>query len=149
MIKDMVNPTDWLQINIKFRGKCYKCGKDVKPGQALWSKSTKAVKHLDCHFRNIKLHNTTALTNTNPGEPMPYESKKEYSTPQKKSEQTIEFKCYICGNKSVRSSERDPGIYNDYKDTTQAYICPSCLKRDDAFEAYQESFVQKMSKYLK
>ena len=38
----MTNPIDWLEITIKFRGKCSECGKEITSGQAFWSKSTKA-----------------------------------------------------------------------------------------------------------
>jgi hypothetical protein len=38
--------TDWLQITIKFRGKCCECGKEITSGRAL-SKSIKAVKRIE------------------------------------------------------------------------------------------------------
>jgi hypothetical protein len=49
----LTNPNDWLDITIKFRGKCCECGKEIASGQALWSKSIKAVKHLNCPSRNV------------------------------------------------------------------------------------------------
>ena len=58
----MTNPIDWLEITIKFRGKCCECGKEITSGQAFWSKSTKAVKHIDCPTRNV---NNQAIASTN------------------------------------------------------------------------------------
>lgn len=44
--------TEWLLINLKFTGKCATCGKEITPGQVLWSKSTKSMKHLECSAIN-------------------------------------------------------------------------------------------------
>jgi hypothetical protein len=68
-------------------------------------------------------------------------------------QQTIELKCFICGNKTTLTNENDD-YYTDYNDyykgeSPHAYICQSCLKREDAYEAYQQSFMEKMNKYLK
>lgn len=46
------NASDWIPITLKFRGKCVECGKEITSGLALWSKSTRAIKHLDCSVRN-------------------------------------------------------------------------------------------------
>ena len=147
----MTNPNDWLEITIKFRGKCCECGKEITSGRGLWSKSTKAVKHLDCPSRNV---NNQAIASTNIDEPVTDEPKeKEFSTAQQRKslQQAIELKCFICRNKTtIWSNEfNDSNDYDDYKDKSHhAYICQSCLKREDAFEAYQQAFMQKINKYL-
>lgn len=147
----MTNPNDWLEITIKFRGKCCECGKEITSGQALWSKSTKAVKHLDCPSRNV---NNQAITSTNIDESVTGEpEEKEFTTAQQRKslQQIIELKCFICRNKTtIWSNEYSDSVdYGDYKDKSQhAYICQSCLKKEDVFEAYQQSFMQKINKYL-
>ena len=151
----MTNPNDWLEITIKFRGKCCECDKEITSGQALWSKSTKAVKHLNCPSRNVT--NNKAFASTSLEESATHEpGKKEFATAQQRKsllQQTIELKCFICGNKTKTSSnENDDSVnYVDYyKDKSHhAYICQSCLKREDVYEAYQHSFLQTINKYLK
>ena len=145
------NPTDWLEITIKFRGKCCECGKEITSGQGLWSKSTKAVKHLDCPSRNV---NNQAITSTNIYEFVTGEQEeKEFTAAQQRKslQQIIELRCFICRNKTtIWSNEYSDSVdYGDYKDKSHhAYICQSCLKKEDVFEAYQQSFMQKIDKYL-
>ena len=144
------NTTDWLEITIKFRGKCSECGKEITSGLALWSKSTKAVKHIECSARTVN----QAIAGTNPEEYITHElEKKGFSTARQRKylEHAIELKCFICGNKTMLTNENDDYTdYNDYyKDKSyHAYICQSCLKREDVYEAYQQSFLQKINKYL-
>jgi hypothetical protein len=150
----LTNPNDWLEITIKFRGKCCECGKEIKSGQALWSKSTKAVKHLNCPSRNV---NNKAFASTSLEESATYEpGKKEFATAQQRKsmlQQSIELKCFICGNKTkISNNENDDSVdfVDYYKDKSHhAYICQSCLKREDVYEAYQQSFLQTINKYLK
>jgi hypothetical protein len=145
------NPTDWLEITIKFRGKCCECGKEITSGQGLWSKSTKAVKHLECPSRNV---NNQAITSTNIYEFVTGEQEeKEFTAAQQRKslQQIIELRCFICRNKTtIWSNEYSDSVdYGDYKDKSHhAYICQSCLKKEDVFEAYQQSFMQKIDKYL-
>jgi hypothetical protein len=146
----MTNPTDWLEISIKFRGKCCECDKEITSGQAFWSKSTKAVKHIDCPTRNV---NNQAIASTNVEEFVSHEpEEKEFNSAQQRKylQQTIELKCFICGNKVISRTEYDSVEYHDYKNKSHhAYICQLCLKREDVYEAYQESFMQRINKYLK
>ena len=37
--------TDWILINLKFKGKCVECGKIITSGRGLWSRSAKSIKH--------------------------------------------------------------------------------------------------------
>ncbi len=145
----MTNPTDWLEITIKFRGKCCECDKEITSGQAFWSKSTKAVKHIDCPSRNAN----QGIAGTNLEESASLETKeKEFTNAQQRKslQQTIELKCFICGKKTISRNEYDPVKNHDYKNKSHhAYICQSCLKREDVYEAYQQSFLQTINKYLK
>ena len=64
----LTNPNDWLEITIKFRGKCCECGKEITSGQALWSKSTKAVKQSRKNitsFTTLLFKKYTTQTNSN------------------------------------------------------------------------------------
>jgi hypothetical protein len=48
---------DWVRLLVKYKGMCSTCGKEISSGQhALWSKSSKAIKHIEC--------NTTSQTAT-------------------------------------------------------------------------------------
>jgi hypothetical protein len=40
---------DWIRLLVKYKGTCSACGKEISAGQyALWSKSSKAIKHSEC-----------------------------------------------------------------------------------------------------
>jgi hypothetical protein len=141
----LINPNDWFEITIKFRGKCCECGKEITSGQALWSKSTKAVKHLNCASRNA--NNKAIASMTLEESPTHEPGKKEFATAQQRKslqQQTIELKCFICGNKTKTSSnENDDSVnYVDYyKDKSHhAYICQSCIKRENVYEASSNLF---------
>jgi len=44
--------SDWIQLAVKFKGKCAECGKEIPQGErALWSKGSKAIKHVKCVAR--------------------------------------------------------------------------------------------------
>ena len=151
----LTNPNDWLEITIKFRGKCCECDKEITSGQALWSKSTKAVKHLNCPSRNVDNNKTIASTSLEENATHDPRKKEFATAKQRRSlQQTIELKCFICGNKtkSISNDNNDSVDYIEYyndKSHQHAYICQSCLKREDVYEAYQQSFLQTINKYLK
>jgi hypothetical protein len=46
--KELNVVTDWMDIQITFRTRCYECGKEILPGRAFWSESKKSAKHLRC-----------------------------------------------------------------------------------------------------
>ena len=40
---------DWIRLLVKYKGKCTTCGKEISAGQyALWSKSSKEIRHNEC-----------------------------------------------------------------------------------------------------
>jgi hypothetical protein len=58
----------WIRLLVKYRGKCATCGKDIQPGEyALWSRASKAIKHVSCQ------------------------------TQPQKDAAVLELKCFICG----------------------------------------------------
>jgi hypothetical protein len=145
----MSNLTDWLAITIKFRGKCIECNKEISSGeQALWSKSTKAIKHLDC---SLLISNQVTSSKANEESITHKQEKQSIARKQKRFLQTtVPKKCFICGNEKTRDDEYDSDDYAHYReDESQSYICQSCLKRKDAFQAYQYAFFQKIIRYLK
>jgi hypothetical protein len=134
------NATEWILINLKYRGKCIGCGKEITSGRALWSRATKSIKHLDC-----------AVSNANQASNPEDIAFQEQKTPTRRQyRKTIVQRCFICGKEEPDEDEYD---INEYPYLTgsksQSYICKSCLQREDAFEAYKEAFLQKIRRYMK
>lgn len=133
------NGTDWMLINLKFRGKCIGCGKEITSGRALWSRLTKSIKHVDCTL--------SSQTSSNNEETVSASQKQETHRRFKK---TIVNRCFICGNGEPEEDEYDINEYSDLKESkSESYICQSCLQREDAFEAYRQIFLQKIKRFTK
>jgi predicted nucleic acid-binding Zn ribbon protein len=134
------NAADWILINLKFRGKCIVCGKEIKSGRALWSRTTKSIKHLDCSVSN------TSQSSESEGAI----SREQKTTSQKRYKKAIVPTCFICGKPQPEGDEYDVDEYPYLKQVkSPSYICKSCLQREDAFDAYREAFLQKIKRYLK
>lgn len=138
------NITDWIAITLKFRGKCIECGKGITSGRALWSKSTKAIKHLDCAIRkagqetSIDYERPAALGN------------ELLSSRHKRYWKTIVPRCFICGKEESVDDQYDFDDSNNFiHDKCQYYICRSCLQKEDAFETYRQTFLQKIKRFMK
>jgi hypothetical protein len=138
------NATDWILITLKFRGKCVDCDKVISSGRALWSKSTKAIKHLDCSIRKTEQGTSTDYErSTTNGE-------KFQSSRPKRYRKTIVPKCFICGKEQPVDEDCDFDESDRFiHDKSQYYICRSCLQREDAFETYRQTFLQKIKRYMK
>jgi hypothetical protein len=136
----MAEAADWILINLKYRGKCIGCGKEITSGRALWSRTTKSVKHLDCSV-------------SNPSQTSSYEemsSIKQKTSGQKRYKKAIVPTCFICGRAQPEEDEYNIDEYPYLKEIkSQSYICMPCLQREDAFEAYKEAFLQKIKRYMK
>jgi len=131
---------DWILINLKFRGKCIVCGKEITSGRALWSKGTKSIKHFDCSASNAN--------QTRNYEEATIQRRKTPS--QRRYKKTIVPTCFICGKEEPEVDEYDINEYPYLEYTkSQSYVCKSCLQREDAFEAYKEAFLQKIKKFMK
>ena len=138
------NASDWIPITLKFRGKCVKCGESISSGRALWSKSTKAIKHLDCSIRKADQE-----TSTDYEQPAAHGKELQLSRP-KRYWKTIVPKCFICGKEQSVDEDCDfDGSDRFIHDKSQYYICRSCLQREDAFETYRQTFLQKIKRYMK
>jgi hypothetical protein len=129
---------DWILINLKFKGKCVECGKGITSGRALWSRSAKSIKHLDCSVGN------QPSSNEKTGSP----SQETFT--HKKYRKTLVQRCLICGKEEPIEDEYD---FNEYpylaESRSQSYICQSCLDSEDSFEAYRQAFLQKIKRYMK
>jgi hypothetical protein len=128
--------TDWSEITITFNTKCNECGKDVLPGRALWSRSEKAAMHLSC---GKKLVINQKLS------PMIMETAFELI---KRDSEVTELKCFICGMKT--GCNECEYLTNCEQRTVSKYcICKECIKQEESFDNYKQSFAAKTMKYLK
>ena len=131
--------TDWILINLKFKGKCVECGKVITSGRGLWSKSSKSIKHLDCSVGNSNQQSSNEETGSHQETPT-----------HKKYRKTIVQRCLICGKEEPVEDEYDSNEYPYLAGSrSQSYICQSCLESKDAFEAYRQVFLKKIKRYMK
>ena len=114
--------SDWIRLLVKFKGKCAECGKEIPAGEyALWSKSSKAIKHIKCES------------------PAPEKKKEE----EKKRPEVPELNCFICG-RPAGCAECGFEVDCDRQAVSQACICSQCLEDKNAFENYQQAFIEKV-----
>jgi len=116
----------------------YECGKDVLPGKALWSKSTKAARYLSCDKTGNQIKTSSPMEQKN------METAFELT---KRDLVVTELKCFICGmktgcNECEYLTECEQRIYSKY------CICKECIKQEEAFHNYKKSFAAKTMKYL-
>jgi hypothetical protein len=132
--------TDWILINLKFRGNCVGCGQVITSGRALWSKSTKTIKHQDCSLGKA----------SQPSNNHEKASNNQETPSLKKHRKTIVQRCLICGKEEPVEDEYDSNEYPYLAESrSQSYICQSCLDSEGAFEAYRQAFLQKIKRYMK
>jgi hypothetical protein len=128
--------TDWLQITITFNAKCNECGKDVLPGKAWWSASAKAARHLSCG----KIDNQIKKT--------PSPMAQEAAVGLAKRDPVIELKCFVCGKKTG-CNECEYLTECEQRTVSKYCICKECIKQEESFDNYKQSFAAKIMKYLK
>ena len=131
---------DWLEITITFNAKCNECGKDVLPGKAFWSKSAKVARHLSC---GEKISNQVKTSS-----PIAQNIMETAFELTKRNSEVTELKCFTCGmrtgcNECEYLTECEQRTYFKY------CICKECIKQEEAFDNYKQSFVAKTMKYLK
>jgi hypothetical protein len=109
--------SDWIQLLVKYKGKCTECGKEIPAGKhALWSRTSKAIKHVKCES------------------PVPEKKEKMPELP--------ELDCFICG-RPAGCAECGFETDCDRRAVSQACICSQCLEDKQAFANYQQAFVEK------
>ena len=119
--------SDWIRLLVKFKGKCAECGKEIPAGEyALWSKSSKAIKHEKCKVETKQ-------------EAEPQAEKKEEKL------QVPELDCFICG-KPAGCAECGFEADCDRQAVSQACICSQCLQDRQAYANYQQAFIEKARK---
>jgi hypothetical protein len=112
----------WIRLLVKYKGKCSVCGKEIPQGNyALWSKTSKAIKHVKCETVEEKAPATAAAT------------------------AVMELKCFICGKTAGCASctfEADC----DRQAVSKACICEGCMADKKAYDNYQQAFLARMAK---
>ena len=102
---------DWINLNVKFSSNCKSCGKKISKGElALWSRSTKSIKHVGCHTRDL-------------------------SDPSYVSVNSKQLKCAVCGSLAGCTEcefEKDC----DRAIVSQLCICKKCYDDKMALENY-------------
>jgi hypothetical protein len=131
--------TDWLEITITFKAKCNECGKDVLPRKALWSKSAKAARHLSCDKTCIQTKTSSSMTQNT--------METAFELIKRHSEVT-ELKCFICGMKTG-CNECEYLTECEQRIVCKYCICKECIKQEESFDNYKQSFLVKTMKYLK
>jgi hypothetical protein len=132
--------TDWILINLKFKGKCVECGKVITSGRGLWLRSARSIKHLDCSVGNSTQQSSNEETRSH---------NQETST-HKRYRKTIVQRCLICGKEEPIEDEYRTNEYPYLAERrSQSYICQSCLYRKGAFETYRQAFLQRINRYMK
>jgi hypothetical protein len=124
---------DWIRLLVKYKGKCSSCGKEISAGQyALWSKSSKAIKHTECKAPQPAITTEKRDPNTNRQQPT-----------------AAEVDCFICGRPVAGSNSSIEA--DDYRRQaiSQASICNICLKDKNAYQNYQHAFLEKVHKVAK
>ena len=123
-----MSESDWIKLLVKFKGKCQICENPISPGEyALWSKSSKQIKHLNCR-----------INNTN-------ETRKE----PKKESLKLQLECFLCKT----SDNIDPYLlkellYNESQENS-VFLCKLCLENPTSYKRYQEVMLEKVKKIAK
>src|SRR5919106_3210187 len=119
---------DWIKLLVKFKGKCQSCNNPISPGEyALWSKSSKQIKHLNCKINNNN------------------------ETPKKPEEKSLglQLECFLC--KTIDNIDiylLKEFLYNEGQENP-VFICKLCLENPISYLRYQEIMYEKVKKIAK
>lgn len=128
---------------ITFRTTCYHCRKEVAPGQAFWSNSSKAAKHLKCKHKidesvltKEKFSIETSVPH-NISDPLP-----SWINPP----QIIDLKCFSCGAKTGCNECIFLNGCVQRFNSEEYCICKDCssnsLGGQGTYQKYKQIFVQ-------
>jgi hypothetical protein len=119
--------SDWIKLLVKFKGKCIECQKQISAGEyALWSKSSKKIKHLECNTNDKNINNNIKSIEKTP-------------------EQVLH--CSLC-EKAVENLSSDYLLDNSNQKEPIA-ICETCLENPNSYLKYQEILHEKIKKIVK
>lgn len=123
-----MNESDWIKLLVKFKGKCQSCDNPISPGEyALWSKSSKKIKHLNCKTNN----NKTIAT----------EQVEKYSG--------LQLRCFLCNTVDEISIHLlNEFLYHEGQEGS-IFLCKSCLENPKSYLRYQEIMYEKVKKIAK
>ena len=128
---------DWIRLLVKYKGKCSACGKEITAGQyALWSKSSKAIKHSECN------------TTTNSSQTITTEKKQVDMNRQRSMAAKVD--CFICSRPVARKDFEfvESDTYGK-QSISQASICNECLEDKNAYQNYQYAFIERVRRVAK
>jgi hypothetical protein len=121
----MSGKDDWVRLLVKYKAKCSQCAREIPQGEyALWSKTSRVVKHLNCPA--------------------------DKDAGEKKGTDTavLDLQCFLCG-KSARCAECGFETNCNREIVSQACICDQCLSDANSYENYQRAFLTAMRKVAK
>ncbi len=123
-----MNESDWIKLLVKFKGKCQKCDNPISSGEyALWSKSSKKIKHLNCKINN----NNKMVT----------EQVEKYSG--------LQLRCFLCNTVDEISIHLlNEFLYHEGQESS-IFLCKSCLENPKSYLRYQEIMYEKVKKIAK
>ncbi|MFZ0514472.1 MAG: hypothetical protein WAM14_22905 [Candidatus Nitrosopolaris sp.] len=135
--------TDWIQILITFRSTCYNCRKEVSPGQAFWSNSAKAAKHLRCkHTIDESVITKEKLSIGT----LSHNISDELLPSRINPPQIIDLKCYLCGAKTGCNECTFLNECVQRFNSEEYCICKGCSSNSlgelGTYEQYKQNFVQ-------
>lgn len=124
-----MNESDWIRLLVKFKGKCQSCDNPISPGEyALWSKSSKKIKHLNCNTSN---NNKIA----------PEQVEEEYSG--------LQLRCFLCNTvDEISIYSLNEFLYHEGQESS-IFLCKSCLENPKSYLRYQEIMYEKVKKIAK
>ncbi|HSF01294.1 MAG TPA: hypothetical protein VLA48_10425 [Nitrososphaeraceae archaeon] len=120
--------SEWIKLLVKFKGKCQLCEKQISAGDyALWSKSSKKIKHLDCNNNN--------------------NNKVKKETDER--DIGLNLRCFLCGNTVQNISPDDFDFLNRRSQKDFIFLCKSCLENPKSYLKYQDIIYEKIKKIVK
>lgn len=124
---------DWIRLLVKYKGKCSTCGKEISSGEyALWSKSSKAIKHSECKIPS----------------PTTTEKRGRDRNRQQKTA-AVDVDCFICGMPVAGNNSGFEADDYGKQAISQASICNRCLEDKNAYQNYQHAFLEKVQRVAK
>ena len=123
----MIESDEWIKLLVKFKGKCQICKYQILAGEyALWSKSSKQIKHIDCKNNN---------NNNVKNKPLEKDS-------------GIILHCLLCGT-AVQITYPDDFFLVHGSPKDSIFLCKSCLEYPQSYLKYQEIINEKIKKTVK